>query len=261
MKKYLTNKAYLLALILFLFSACKQEIMYFDDEAGIYIHKSIMGAHRDSITYSFIEKEAGLERDTLLIPVKTAGKLVNRDRVIPVDILYTESTAQEGVHYKVLPAVIKANQDRGAIPIVIFKTEDMQKEIFTLRINTKTNDEFPLEIIRTKNNNEFTGENWSVFGSGYLIRMTDQVVKPDTWESPGSWFLHYFGEYSNVKYKFIMEVTGRTVWPPGARDSEEMTSLLMSTYYGMLIKALYDYEQAYGPMEDENKKRVTFPIL
>ena len=258
MKKYLNTKCGLFLLLL-ITASCKQELMLFDDEAGVYIHKSILGANRDSITFNFIEKKADLNRDTIYIPIKTVGKLVNYDRVIPVEIFYSESTAEEGRHYELVPAVIKANQDKGTIPVVILKTNSMASNIFTLRLNTKPSNEFPLAIVRTKNNNEFTGENWRVFDGDYLIRMTDQIVKPDTWDSPGSWFSYFFGAYSNVKYKFIMDVTGRTVWPPGARYGDGMTLDLISTYYGMVIKALYDYEQVNGSMVDENNNRITFP--
>jgi hypothetical protein len=65
-----------------------------------------------------------------------------------------------------------------------------------------------------------------------------------------------------VKFKFIIEVTGRIVWGDRARYGPDApTDTEMQIYYTKLITALYEYEKINGPMIDETGNQVTFPKL
>ncbi|MNR67539.1 hypothetical protein D3C85_1916000 [compost metagenome] len=65
-----------------------------------------------------------------------------------------------------------------------------------------------------------------------------------------------------MKFKFIIDVTGRSVWPPYARYGENApTGSQMDIYYSKMVTALYEYEVKNGPMLDENGNQVTFPKL
>lgn len=248
--------------MLFILVSCKKETLMYEDKPGIYIDKEKFIGVRDSTNYSFAEKANTLMLDTIYIPVKISGNTSASDRIVPLKVDESKTTAIAGTHYQILETKIKANEITARVPILIKRTTDLKTTQVRLYVKTQTSAEFPLNIINTKTNSTFNGEPTSTYTPGYLIKFSDQLLKPDTWDASGSWFKFYFGNYSAVKYKFIIEVTGRTVWGPRARDGADApTSTQMYIYYAKLVSALYEYEKVNGPMIDETGNPVTFPKL
>jgi hypothetical protein len=253
---------FFLLLALLIMASCKKDELMYEDQPGIYIDKEKFIGVRDSISYSFAEKASSLMLDTIYIPVKISGNMFATDRAVPLKVDAARTTAIAGTHYQILETKIKANEITARVPILIKRTADLKTNQVRLYVKIETSAEFPLNIINTKTNNTFNGEPTSTYTQGYLIKFSDQLLKPDTWDASGSWFKLFFGNYSAVKYKFIIDVTGRTVWGPRARDGAEApTSTQMYIYYGKLLSALYEYEKVNGPMMDETGNPVTFPKL
>lgn len=251
----------LLLLSCSIFSCKKEELMY-EDKPGIYIDKEKFVASRDSVTYSFAEKANTLMQDTIYIPVKISGNMSSADRPVPLKVDNTLTTASPGTHFQVLDTKIKANETIARVPILIKRAPDLKTKQVRLYVKIESSTEFPLTITNTKTNSTYNGEPLSTYKPGFLIKFSDQLLKPDTWDASGSWFKFFFGNYSAVKYKFIIQVTGRTVWGDRARyGTDAPTSTEMYIYYAKLTAALYEYEQANGPMMDETGNPVTFPKL
>lgn len=184
------------------------------------------------------------------------------DRTVPLKVDESLTTALVGTHYQILETKIKANEITGRVPVLIKRTADLKGKQVRLYVKIATSAEFPLQIMNTKTNNTFNGEPVGTYVPGYLIKLSDQLLKPDTWDATGSWFKLFFGTYSATKYKFIIDITGRIVWGPRARDAAESpTSTQMYTYLAKLVSALYEYEKVNGPMLDETGNQVTFPKL
>ncbi|TKC06640.1 DUF4843 domain-containing protein [Pedobacter polaris] len=253
---------FLSLIALLIMATCKKDELKYEDKPGIYIDKEKFVGVRDSTSYSFAEKANTLMLDTIYIPVKISGNMSTVDRAVPLKADESLTTAISGTHYQVLETKIKANEIIARVPILIKRTTDLKTKQVRLFLKIETSAEFPLKIINTKTNSTFNGEPSNTYTPGYLIKFSDQLLKPDTWDASGSWFKFFFGVYSAVKYKFVIDVTGRTVWGPRARDGAEApTSTQMYIYYAKLVSALYEYEKLNGPMIDETGNQVTFPKL
>ncbi|SHE64721.1 DUF4843 domain-containing protein [Pedobacter caeni] len=250
------------ALIAALISSCKTDELKYEDEPGIYIDKEKFIGIRDSATFSFAEKTSTLLLDTIYIPVKISGRASAKDRPVPLKTDPLLTTASAGIHYEIPETKIMANQITARVPVIVKRAADLKTKQLRIYLKMETNAEFPFLIGNTKTNSTFSGEPSSIYTSGYLIKLNDQLLKPDTWDVSGSWFRFFFGTYSAVKYKFIMDVTGRMVWGPGARfGADSPTSAQMYAYYAKLQNAMYEYEKANGPMIDETGNQVTFPKI
>ncbi|MNK04880.1 hypothetical protein D3C87_227530 [compost metagenome] len=259
---HIHNIQFLFLIILLIMASCKREELMYEDKAGIYIDKEKFVGVKDSTSYSFAEKANALMLDTIYIPVKISGNMSAADRTVPLTVDESLTTALSGTHYQILETKIKANEITGRVPILIKRTADLKVKQVRLYLKIVTSAEFPLQIMNTKTNNTFNGEPAGTYGPGYLIKLSDQLLKPDTWDASGSWFKLFFGTYSATKYRFIIDVTGRIVWGPRARDGAESPTLeQMYTYLAKLVSALYEYEKVNGPMIDETGNQVTFPKL
>lgn len=242
--------------------SCKEEELRYKDDAGIYIDKAIISGIRDSMGYTFAEKANTLMIDTFYIPVKISGNIASFERSIPLKVVPNLTTAIEGTHFRILDTKVKANEIDARVPIVLYRTADLKTQQVRLFVRIEKSPDFPLLITKTKTVGTLTGEPNTVFVPGYLIKITDQLIKPDTWDANGSWFLFYFGTYSARKYKFIIDVTGRTVWGPRARDGEDAPkSSELRVYNAQLQTALFEHEKINGPLLDETGNQVIFPKL
>lgn len=76
--------------------------------------------------YSFLSAEIGATKAITEIPVRLAGHVAVIDRVVNVRVIKDKTTAQEG-NYKILKAVIPANEIYGYIQIEL-TNEDILKE-------------------------------------------------------------------------------------------------------------------------------------
>ncbi|WP_316792193.1 DUF4843 domain-containing protein [Pedobacter frigoris] len=259
-KSHKINCLLCLATLVIGITSCSKELVY-KNMPGIYIDKEKLTA-RDSTAYSFAEKSATLMLDTIYIPVKISGELSGTDRIVPLTANAAKTNATAGTHYQILPTVVKANELTARAAVLLKRTPDLKTNQLRIFLEIVPNAEFPLIIANTKTNSTFNGEASATYNPGYLIKLTDQILKPDTWDGSGSWFKYYFGAYSAVKFKFIIEVTGRTVWGDRARyGADAPTSAQMQIYYTKVITALYEYEKINGPMIDETGNQVTFPKI
>jgi hypothetical protein len=241
-------------------TSCSKELVY-KNMPGIYIDKEKLTA-RDSTAYSFAEKSAALMLDTIYIPIKISGEMSNTDRAVPLQANAAKTNAIAGTHYQILSSVVKANELTARVAVLVKRTPDLKTRQLRIFLEIVPSADFPLTITNTKTNSTYNGEPSASYNPGYLIKLTDQLLKPDTWDGSGSWFKYYFGAYSAVKFKFIIEVTGRIVWGDRARYGPDApTDTEMQIYYTKLITALYEYEKINGPMIDETGNQVTFPKL
>lgn len=242
-------------------TSCNKDLVY-ENKPGIYIDKEKLVSSKDSIAYSFAEKASTRTLDTIYLPVKISGEVSNTERNVPMMANATKTNAIAGTHYQILQTVLKANESTALVGIVLKKTPDLKSQQVRIYLEIVPNTDFPLVITNTKTNNTYNGEPSSKYNPGYLIKLSDQLLKPDTWDGSGSWFKYYFGTYSAVKFKFIIDITGRTVWGDRARYGPDApTSSELKIYYTKLITALYEYEQKNGPMIDETGNQVTLPKI
>ena len=124
---------------IFPFAGCKEDVpTVFAEPDGIYF-----SAPADSMTYTFA-KYPTRSSDTLKIPVTVLGKPAGTDRTISIEKLSgADLNGTEGIHYKLLqPYIIPAGKVSTTLPVVIYKTGDMDSLSFNFKFQLKANDNF-----------------------------------------------------------------------------------------------------------------------
>jgi len=172
------------------FAACKEDVpTVFAEPDGIYF-----SAPADSMTYTFAKYPNRLI-DTLKIPVTVLGKPADKDRAISLEKLSgVDINGTEGVHYKLLqPYTIPAGKVSTLLPVVIYRTGEMDSLSFNFKFQLKANENFVSGI---------SAKTALKIKVGYL-------QKPPTWgEFTGQQWAGYsdnFGTWTRTKYKVVLD--------------------------------------------------------
>jgi len=161
----------------------------FDQPDAVYF-----GTPSDSMAYTFA-KYPSRTVDTIKIPVNVLGSPVAVDREIILESLKGDDVnAKDGVHYKLLPPYkMPANKISTTVPVVVYRTGDLDSLSATMKLGLKENNNFTLGI---------TSKASIKIKTGFL-------QKPATWgEFGGSQWAGYsnnMGTWTKTKYKLILE--------------------------------------------------------
>jgi len=179
----------MLLAVLICFARCKEDVpTLFAEPDGIYF-----SASSDSLFYSFA-KSPNRMSDTLKIPVTVLGNAAGTDRTIAVEgISDSDNNGKEGVHFKLLtPYKLPAGKISTLLPVVIYRTADLDSVFVNLKLHLKANENFQSGI---------SAKTSIKVKLGYL-------QKPPTWgEIGGTQWAGYsanFGTWTKTKYKLIL---------------------------------------------------------
>jgi hypothetical protein len=181
------NASLLMLLLLVAFAACSpDDPLQFNSPDGIYFN-----APADSITYSFA-KYPNRTTDTVWIPVSVLGNMSAQDRELNVEVVAGEN-AEAGKHYKLLtPYKISANKTTASIPVVVYRTGDMDSVLISLKLQLNQNNNFEIGINAK---------------STIKVRIA-YLQKPPTWGDLSGirWAGNSanFGTWTKTKYKIIL---------------------------------------------------------
>jgi len=180
----------LLGTLLSAFMACTPDApLMYNSSDGVYFN-----AASDSVIYSFAKYPTRLV-DTLKIPVAVLGAPATQDREVTlVAVTGADANAVEGIHYKLLkPYKIPANSVTALLPIVVYRTSDMDSIAATLNLQLQKNASFVTGI---------SSKTSIKVKIGYM-------QKPPTWGDPTGlpWagFSTNFGTWTKTKYKVILD--------------------------------------------------------
>ena len=169
---------------------CKEDVpTVFAEPDGIYFSAPV-----DSMTYTFAKYPNRLT-DTLKIPVTVLGKAAGTDRTISLEKLSgVDINGTEGVHYKLLqPYTIPAGKVSTTLPVVIYRTGDMDSLSINFKFQLKANENFVSGI---------SAKTSLKIKVGYL-------QKPPTWgDLTGLQWAGYstnFGTWTKTKYKVVLD--------------------------------------------------------
>ncbi|HSC53403.1 MAG TPA: DUF4843 domain-containing protein [Phnomibacter sp.] len=173
-----------------LITSCDQDLpVLFSEQDGIYFSGTT-----DSLSYTFA-KFPKRTTDTLKLPVTVLGKASDVDRVITIEkVSAPDADAIEGVHFKLLtPYTMPANKVSTTIPIVIYRTPDLDSLSRTFIVHVKANETFQEGIdVKTQ----------------FKVKM-GYIQKPPSWgEFGGIQWAGYsanFGTWTKTKYKLILD--------------------------------------------------------
>lgn len=222
-------------------SCNKDEIDLYQGEAGLYFVESQYSSVNDSTSYSFAIQNSEVTSDTVWLPVHIMGSAVMQDRTIELTVVDSLTTAKAGAHYKLLtPYIMPAGAYEEQIGVVLLRNRDLQDSTYKLGLQLTPSKEFPLGLVGQRT---------------YLIKMNDILTKPDNWDVI---LIYFFGEYSQVKYRFMIDVLGRGDFPTSGAGGLGVADILY--YQTAMAAALDKYNAAHpgAPMRDESGNLISF---
>jgi len=169
---------------------CKEDVpTIFAEPDGIYF-----SAPADSMTYTFAKYPNRLS-DTIKVPVTVLGKPADKDRTISLEKLSgVDINGTEGVHFKLLqPYAIPAGKVSTVLPVVIYRTGDMDSLSINFKFQLKANENFVSGI---------SAKTSLKIKVGYL-------QKPPTWGDltglPWAGYSTNMGTWTKTKYKVVLD--------------------------------------------------------
>jgi hypothetical protein len=247
---------YLVLGLLFLGAGCeKSDHLFFDEnERSLNIWLGQSGAPVDSVTYNFSHIVEG--QDSVVFNYRLLGYPLDQDVDFELEALDGDIDL---VYYSFGKYTIKAVEYQGQFPIYLNKPRDYNEfKAAPGRIR-----------FRLKESNVLRK------GADELSKLTlilrNGLSKPDNWDVAPLYYLrlsNYFGAYSDTKYSFIIQVTGRQnihvyqALNAVTQENPDAISTGLATYYRDLCKIRlneYKLQNNNQPLLDENQQEVVFP--
>lgn len=211
--------------------ACEKDYEVYDAELSAV--RFMLKQKVDSTLYSFALMP-GVEIDTLEIPVQILGFTSTRDREVSIVVEPEWTTATENTHFSLKPCRIAAGETTGIQKVIIHKTAGLEQQAVQVALKICDSP----DLLAGPVNERY-----------YRIILTDKLTRPSDW-------LRQFGEYSVVKHRFIIEVTGK------GTNYSEWRRMAVIYQLSLLNDALFKYNNAHPghPLTDENGIPITFPV-
>lgn len=228
---------------LFVMNACGNDDFLYQDEPRVRIEAEYrMAVGTDSVIYSFATEAATVEETAINVDLTIMGNTTDFDRKVSLAVDPKLTTAKADVHYSFPESVIIPADKRSAqFRVILKRSKDLQTAAVYLILKVTESSDFKVGV-----------EEWSRL----KIKWSDIIEKPNNWDK----LTEFFGEYSVVKHRFILETTGIAVFTYGEENSMNWSQ--MNNYKMMLQVALekYNNEHPGKPLTAENNKAVTFPV-
>lgn len=227
--KFIKNGLFIAAITLAISACKKDEALMFNEPVSVYVENLV-----DSNIYTFATSPVEVVSDRIDVTYRIIGNSAPVDRTIALKVR-DGATAKAGYHYAIGPAVVKANEFSAVVPVYLYRRPGLKDSTVSVTFDIQENTDF-----KTGYPNRLK----------FKVTISDILVKPTIWDN--TW-ASYFGTYSEVKFRFLLRVTGRTNWNSGPFPQD-------SRYLSQRAKlALLEYNQANGDLIDEFGQAVVFP--
>lgn len=241
----------LLVSIVLLFSCETEEVILFTEMPHIYfnltdsvLHAVHPGSTAKSILVDFADKPDSVTTDTLILGVRVSGVVSTEDRLFGLETILVNGGVQEGQDYEFLNSefLVPANEYDTVVRLVVHRTAAIRDSESVILVQMEANENFQLGP-----QNDTIG---NIRVTDVTIRMRDIVVQPANW---ASFLVNYFGTYSAIKYRLIINTLNLTSFSSSTSAAE------MNRYRIALADALHTYNVNNGqPLRDENGELVSF---
>lgn len=231
-----------------LFACKKSDLVSYTQPDMIYFYKDYYNTDKDSMVYSFAIRPDALTSDTVKIPLRIMGAAIDRDRTVNIKVVADSSTALEQ-QYTLLPTIVPAGSYTTYVPLLVKRTAELKTTEVRLLLEVGESADFKPGVYNSASSASRAG------GSiRYPVRINDFLTKPSNWDS---FITYYFGTYSQVKFKLVIAVTGRSQFLTSGDDPVTISQM---TYYKILCRNyLAGYNAVNPPLLDENNVAVSFP--
>jgi hypothetical protein len=239
----------LLAIVPFFCGSCeKDEIIRYEEEnhavvfpglgdGGQYPNYNIDGQGDYHITFSFLTVPIGTPSAVATIPVRVVGVAVPRDREVGVKIL-EEGTTATSDQYRLIKAVIPANETYGTIEIEVNYADELVTEERVVSVQL-----IPSEDLKVGPDRYIRGRlTWHCKllppTTSSIIRTYNHLIVGEAYRTTSSFAR---GTYSTAAHRLILTVTGWETLP-----SYSASPYFVYTNYTAYRKKIQDYIDAWN---------------
>lgn len=234
-------------------TGCKKEIKLYDGQEGIYFAVQYgpewgnerVWANQPITEVKFINIAGNT--DTIQLKVMTTGRIKDYDRHFSVEVVKDSTSAIEGENFEALEKqyTIKAGEYHTYIPIVLKRTENIQKDKKVILLRLIPNEQFTIGIPEWK---RLPGQWESTVMKGdfkadfHKLEISDFVTRPSQWIGIANNGLEagWWGLFTVKKYRLICEhfnlvyedFMSPTTMPQARKDNirEYMVRFLQNLY-------------------------------
>lgn len=245
------------------FASCEKELMdyegkdclYFDVRRGATWIEPDLWAH-----YNYSEVTFGniLSNDTTVaVKISATGQTKDFDRSFQVIVTKDSTDLEEGKEYEPLQQAytIKAGETHTFVNVTFHRTARMSNDTLKFQLQIVPNEHFqtmfnnykdyPGPYEETQPKEEFNNNHDARFHNMFI---DDVLVQPEGWfgsDAGGG----LFGKFSDVKYKYMMEISGTTIFD---YTKEKMTSARATAIGQQVADELVRRARAKDPVIDKD---------
>ena len=219
-------------------ASCSNDDFLYQDQARVRLTgPKIYTSGTDSLNFSFVTVASGTDSKTLNVDVYVMGTAANRDRTASISIDTQKSTATSDMYEVPATVTIPADSTHAVLPVVIKRSDAILTKSVYLYIKVTESADFAPGV-----NEE----------NHLMVIWNDKISKPNNWDD----LTEFFGEYSDTKYRFMLE----TLTGVGELDADTMSWAMLMSYRIKCQSALDTYNAAHpnSPLTDENGNLVSF---
>lgn len=201
------------ALVCMMYSCNEDYINTFEDDVqGIYFQTGSQqrlyinyDEYWDSTYYSFSTADEDVTEHVETARLRTLGKVKDYDRKVRVVVDAENTTAVEGVHYRIDfdTIMIHAGQSEVEVPVTMLRSADLKENKVRLKIKVEENDNFIVPFTTQNNTNVYYDDGEQIMADRYLFIFDEFYAEPKLW----SWFgTEYLGAWSVSKQKLASKL-------------------------------------------------------
>lgn len=220
-----------------MFTACENDKFYYQDEARARIEGPYEWAiGTDSLNFSFAVYPSSLTEQEMEMTLYVMGEAAQTDRVAKLEVDASRTTATASQY--TLPATVTIPKGKLEAPftITLKRSNELTSQTVALYIKVAESNDFKVGVTEQDH---------------FCLKWNDILGKPKNWDTE---LTEFFGEYSYVKYRFIIDTIGF-----GEFSTTEMSWSELTNYRIIMKTALDEYNAGTsGPLKDENGQLVEF---
>ena len=219
-----------------MFTACENDKFYYQDEARARIEGPYEWAvGTDSLNFSFAVYPSSVQEQEMKMILYVMGEAASTDRTAKLEVDASRTTASAAQY--ILPETVTVPAGKLEVPFIITlkRSEDLTSQTVSLYLRVAESNDFKIGVVEQNH---------------FCLKWNDVLGKPKNWDTE---LTEFFGEYSYVKYRFIIDTIGFGEFGNGMTWSELMN-------YQIIMKTALDEYNASpaGPLKDENGQLVEF---
>ena len=219
-----------------MFTACENDKFYYQDEARVRIEGPYEWAiGTDSLNFSFATYPNSVQEQEMEMTLYVMGEATSTARTAKLEVDKTKTTADESLY--IFPETVTVPAGKLKVPFIVTlkRHNDLTSETVALSFKVVESDDFKVGV---NEQNHFS------------MKWNDILGKPKNWDTE---LKEFFGEYTFVKYRFIIDTVGFGEFGNGMSWSQ------LKNYQIMMKTALDEYNATHTtPLTDENGQLVEF---